>query len=140
MGDIDVSRFESGHGGSGAQPRSIGSYVVQIANRPLPHSGQLDILNSSSRFASQINVKQGHGLVPIKDRRDQEGHELAGLLRGISLSGDVQRVDWSTRFIRSDKVNLSADIPDILIRLNIDADSRKETLKRQLGPTKKIGI
>jgi len=47
--------------------------------------------------------------------------------------------DWSSRFIRPGKVNLSADIPDILTRLNIDAESWKETLQRLLGPTKKIG-
>jgi REP element-mobilizing transposase RayT len=101
--------------------------------------GQLDTLKTSSRYASQINVEQGHWLFPIEDRRDQDGHGLAGLLRGISLSGYVQLVDWSSRLIRPGKVNLSADIPDILTRLNIDAESWKETLQRLLGPTKKIG-
>jgi hypothetical protein len=61
---------------------------------------QHDTLKSSSRYASQINVEQGHWLFPIEDRRDQNGHGLAGLLRGFSLSGSVQRVDWSSRFIR----------------------------------------
>jgi len=78
-------------------------------------------------------------LFPIEDRRDQDGHGLAGVLRRISLSGDVQLVDWSSHLIRPGKVNLSADIPDILSRLNIDVKSWKETLQRLLVPTKKIG-
>jgi len=101
--------------------------------------GQLDTLKTSSRYASQINVERGHWLFPIEDRRDQDGQGLAGLLRGISLSGYVKLVDWSSRLIRPGKVNLSAEIPDILTRLNIDAEGWKETLQRLLGSTKKIG-
>jgi len=96
-------------------------------------------LKSSSRYASQINIEQGHWLFPIEDRRDQDGHGLAGLLRGISLPGYVQLVDWPSRLVRPGKVKLSADTPDILTRMNIDAESWKETLQRLLGPTKKIG-
>jgi hypothetical protein len=78
-------------------------------------------------------------LFPIEDRRDQDGHGLAGVLRRISLSGDVQLVDWSSHLIRPGKVNRSAEFPGILSRLNIDAESWKETLQRLLGRTKKIG-
>jgi hypothetical protein len=48
-------------------------------------------------------------------------------------------VDWSSRLIRSGKVSLSAQIPDILTRLEIDAGSWRATLEKLIGTRKFIG-
>jgi hypothetical protein len=61
------------------------------------------------------------------------------LLRGVSLSGYLQTVDWSRRLLCPGKVYPSAAVPDILSRLQIDATEWKSTLEKLLGSTKKIG-
>ena len=101
--------------------------------------GQLETLRGGSPYASKVNCEKGHWLLPIEDRRDQNGNGLAGLIRGVSLSGYLQLVDWSSRLIRPGKVSLPDTVPDILTRLNIDADSWTATLGKLLGSTKKIG-
>jgi REP element-mobilizing transposase RayT len=101
--------------------------------------GKLATLQGDSRYASKVNFEQGHWLFPIEDRRDPNGNGLAGMLHGISLSGYVQLVDWSSRLIRPGKVSLSAHVPDILTRLRIDAGSWKATLEKLIGATKSTG-
>jgi hypothetical protein len=101
--------------------------------------GKLETLQGESRYASKINVEKGFWLLPIEDRRDPNGRGLTGMLQGISLSGYVQLVDWSSRLIRPDKVSLSAIVPDILTRLEIDAESWKATLQKLIGTTKFVG-
>ena len=101
--------------------------------------GKLETLKTDSRYTAKVNVEQGNWLFPIKDRRDQNGNGLAGLMRGISLAGYLHLVDWSSRLIRPGKANLSSTVPEILTRLGIDTESWKETLHRLLGPNKKIG-
>jgi hypothetical protein len=43
------------------------------------------------------------------------------MLQGVSFSGFLQLVDWSSRLIRPRKVSLSAVVPDILTQLQIDS-------------------
>lgn len=101
--------------------------------------GLLETLQSSSRSASVVNVERGHWLFPIEDRRDPQGQGLAGMLRGISLSGYLQLVDWSSRLIRPGKASLSNVVPDILTRLQVTPESWIETLGKLFGPAKTIG-
>lgn len=102
-------------------------------------AGKLDTLRGGTPYASKLNVEQGHWLLPIEDRRDPNGNGLAGMLHGISLSGYLQLIDWSSRLLRPGKVNLSATIPDILTRLQIDPDSWQATLEKLIRTTKYVG-
>jgi len=61
------------------------------------------------------------------------------MLHNISLSGYLQLIDWSSRLIRPGKVNVSANVPDILTRLQINADSWKATLEKLITTTKYVG-
>ena len=61
------------------------------------------------------------------------------MLRGVSLAGYLQLIDWSSRLIRSGKVNLSTDVPHILTRLQINAESWQATLEKLIKTTKFVG-
>jgi len=103
-------------------------------------NGTLDtLLRNRSRYSSQVNVETGHWLFPIEDRRDSNGLGLAGMLRGMPLSGYLQLVDWSSRMLRPGKVNLTTAVPDILTRLQVTPDGWLQTLGKLLGPNKKLG-
>ena len=101
--------------------------------------GKLETLLGGSPYASRSNFEKGHWLFPIEDRRDPSGNGLAGILHGISLTGYLQLLDWSSRLIRPGKVTVSDAVPDILTRLQIDAGSWKSTLEKLVGSRKKIG-
>ncbi|MDB6057484.1 MAG: hypothetical protein JWO95_1328 [Verrucomicrobiales bacterium] len=101
--------------------------------------GQLNTLRGDSPAASQVNVEAGQWLFPIEDRRNQNGQGLAGLLPDLSLTGYLQLVDWSSRRVRPGKVSLSAHVPNILTRLQIDVADWKATLEKLLGSTKQVG-
>jgi REP element-mobilizing transposase RayT len=101
--------------------------------------GKLETLQDDSRDSSKTNVEKGLWLFPIEDRRNPNGKGLAGMLHGISLSSYMQLVDWSSRLIRPGKVSLTAGIPDILTRLQIDGGSWKSTLEKLIGSKKFVG-
>ncbi|MDB5384530.1 MAG: hypothetical protein JWM11_176 [Planctomycetaceae bacterium] len=101
--------------------------------------GKLETLLGGSPYASRSNIAKGHWLFPIQDRRDPQGNGLAGILHGISLTGYLQLLDWSSRLIRPGKLTVSDDVPDILTRLQIDSESWKSTLEKLVGSRKKIG-
>lgn len=61
-------------------------------------------------------------------------------MRGVSLSGYLQRIDWSSRLIRPGKVSLGTDVPHILTRLRIDATSWQATLENLIKTTKFVGM
>ena len=52
--------------------------------------GKLDALHGGSPYASKVNVEKGHWLLPIEDRRDQNGNGPSGMMHNISLSGYLQ--------------------------------------------------
>ena len=101
--------------------------------------GHLDPLRGESPYHSKANAERGHWLLPIEDRRDKNGNGLVGMLRGVSLSGYLQLIDWSSRLIRPRKVNLTADVPHILTRLRIDATSWQGTWEKLIKTTKFVG-
>ncbi|MDB5388891.1 MAG: hypothetical protein JWM11_4537 [Planctomycetaceae bacterium] len=99
----------------------------------------METLLGGSPYASRSNIEKGHWLFPSEDRRDPQGNGLAGILHGISLTGYLQLLDWSSRLIRPGKQSLSASVPDILTRLQIDAEGWKATLEKLVGGAKRVG-
>jgi hypothetical protein len=49
------------------------------------------------------------------------------MLHGISSTGYLQLIDWSSRLIRRGKVNLLESVPSILSRLQTDATTWQAT-------------
>ncbi|MDB5384816.1 MAG: hypothetical protein JWM11_462 [Planctomycetaceae bacterium] len=90
----------------------------------------METLLGGSPYASRSNLEKGHWLFPIEDRRDPQGNGLAGILHGISLTGYLQLLDWSSRLIRPGKITVPDAVPNILTRLQIDAGSWKSTLEK----------
>ena len=113
---------------------SLNSRVEYCAAR-----GKLEKLREGSPYVSKVQLERGHWLFPIEDQRDGQGEGLAGMLQGISLTGYVQLVDWSSRLLRSGKQSVAADAPPILARLQIDATAWQATLEKLTRSTKKVG-
>jgi REP element-mobilizing transposase RayT len=101
--------------------------------------GQLDRLREGSPYVSKMQLEKGHWLFPIEDKRDSNGHGLAGMLHGISLTGYLQLLDWSSRLVRPGKAHVAAGAPPLLSRLQIDAASWQATLEKLFSGTKKVG-
>lgn len=101
--------------------------------------GKLDKLRAGSPYFSKVQLEKGHWLFPIEDKRDVNGDGLAGMLKGISLTGYLQLVDWSSRMVRPGKARIGAEVPSILARLQIDATAWQATLGKLVTTTKKIG-
>jgi REP element-mobilizing transposase RayT len=102
-------------------------------------TGKLDQLRSGSPYASKGQLEKDHWLFPIEDKRGPSGTGLAGMLRGLSLTGYLQLVDWSSRLVRPGKAKVAADAPPLLARLQIDAAGWQATLQRLARSTKKVG-
>ena len=101
--------------------------------------GKLDKLRAGSPYFSKVQLEKGHWLFPIEDKRDANGDWLAGRLKGISLTGYLQLVDWSSRLVRPGKARVGEDAPAILARLQIDAAGWQATLEKLVRCTKKVG-
>ena len=61
------------------------------------------------------------------------------MLKGISLTGYLQLVDWSSRLVRPGKARVAGDAAAILARLQIDAAGWQATLEKLVRSTKKVG-
>ena len=101
--------------------------------------GKLDKLREGSPYFSKVQLEKGHWLFPIEDKRDANGDGLAGMLKGISLTGYLQLVDWSSRLVRPGKARVAEDAAAILARLQIDAAGWQATLEKLVRCTKKVG-
>ena len=101
--------------------------------------GKLDKLREGSPYVSKVHLEKDHWLFPIEDKRDPNGHGLAGMLQGISLTGYLQLVDWTSRMVRPGKARVTAETPALLSRLGIDTHGWQATLEKLLGPTKRVG-
>ena len=73
------------------------------------------------------------------DKRDQDGNGLAGMLHGISLTGYLQLLDWSSRLVRPGKARLADDAPPLLSRLRIEAAGWQAALQKPLSDSKRVG-
>ena len=100
--------------------------------------GKLDKLRAGSPYVSQVQLEKGHWLFPIEDQRNGRGEGLAGMLHGISLTGYLQLVDWSSRLVRPGKQSVAKEAPAILARLQIDATGWQATLEKLVRSTKKL--
>ena len=101
--------------------------------------GQLDQLRQASPYVSKAAFENGHWLFPIEDKRDPQGAGAAGMVHGLSLTGYLQLVDWSSRLIRPGKSRVSAEAPALLSRLQIDVSGWQATLEKLVRMTKRIG-
>ena len=101
--------------------------------------GKLDKLREGSPYVSKVLLEKDHWLFPIEDKRDPNGNGLAGMLHGISLTGYLQLVDWTSRLVRPGKARVSAETPALLTRLGIDAQGWQATLEKLLSNTKRVG-
>ena len=101
--------------------------------------GKLDKLRAGSPYFSRVQLEKGHWLFPIEDKRAASGDGLAGLLKGISLTGYLQLVDWSSRLVRPGKSRIAKETPAILARLQIDATGWRGTLEKLVRSTKQVG-
>lgn len=101
--------------------------------------GKLDNLRNGSPYTSKVHLEKDHWLFPIEDKRDPNGKGSAGMLHGISLTGYLQLVDWTSRLVRPGKARVSVGAPALLSRLGIDADGWQATLDKLLGGAKQVG-
>jgi hypothetical protein len=121
---------------------SVKSRVDHSVDHRVDHcavQGKLEALQKNSPYFSKVNCERGHWLFPTEDCRDPNVVGLAGMLQGISLTGYLQLIDWSSRLIRPGKVNLPQSVPSILNRLQTDATTWQATLEKLLGPNQQIG-
>lgn len=124
---VAVSPEKSGH-------TSLKSRIDHCAAK-----GKLDELRTGSPYKAKTSLEKDHWLFPIEDRRDSKSLGLAGMLRGISLTGYLQLVDWSSRLVRPGKARVATDAPPLLSRLRIDSVSWQATLDKLVSSTKKVG-
>lgn len=101
--------------------------------------GKLDKLREGSPYVSKVHFEKDHWLFPIEDKRDPQGDGLAGMLQGLSLTGYLQLVDWSSRLVRPGKSRVAPDAPPLLSRLHIDAHGWQATLQKLAGSAKRVG-
>ncbi len=101
--------------------------------------GKLDKLREGSPYVSKVQLEKGHWLFPIEDKRDAQGTGLVGMLKGISLTGYLQLVEWSSRLVRPGKSRVATEAPAILARLKIEATGWQATLEKLVRSTKKVG-
>ncbi|MDB5338527.1 MAG: hypothetical protein JWN70_4146 [Planctomycetaceae bacterium] len=102
-------------------------------------TGKLEKLREGSAYVSRVQFEKDHWLFPIEDKRDPNGIGIAGMLHGISLTGYLQLVDWSSRLVRPNKARVDAEAPALLARLRIDARGWQATLEKLVRSTKKVG-
>lgn len=101
--------------------------------------GHLDKLRDGSPYSSKTQLEKDHWLFPIEDKRDPNGTGSEGMLHGISLTGYLQLVDWTSRLVRPGKARVTDDQPALLSRLHINPQVWQATLRKLLGDTKLVG-
>ena len=82
--------------------------------------------------------REDHWLCPIENR-SRRGAKRIGMLEGLSLTGYLKLLDWSSRLLRSEKKSVSRVAAPLLERLRIDADSWEATLRRFFSGHKLVG-
>ena len=125
--------------GVAATPEKSPHTSVKARVEHCASQGKLDKLREGSPYVSKVHLEKDHWLFPIEDKRDPNGHGLAGMLHGISLTGYLQLVDWTSRLVRPGKGRVAAETPALLSRLGIDAHGWQATLEKLLGTTKRVG-
>lgn len=125
--------------GTAATPEKSPNTSLKLRVEHCAHQGQLDKLREGSPYVSKVQFEKDHWLFPIEDKRDPNGNGLAGMLRGISLTGYLQLVDWTSRLVRPGKARVAAEAPALLARLGIGPHGWQATLETLLGRTKQIG-
>jgi hypothetical protein len=86
-------------------------------------------------FAVMDNHEHDQWLCPIENR----GAKRTGMLEGLSLTGYLKLLDWSSQLLRSGKKGVSREAAPLLERLRIDADSWQARLRRFFSGEKLVG-
>lgn len=98
--------------------------------------GTLDMVQEGNRYTLPENVEQGSWLLPIEQKH---GADSRGMLPGLSLTGYLEVLDWSSRALRPGKAHVAKEAPPILERLKIGECAWLATLQRLFGPVKTSG-
>ena len=133
---IDLNPFADG---LAATPEKSPHTSLRARVAHVKAQGQLDQLREGSPYVSKVPLEHGHWLLPIEDKRDPNGTGSPGMVHGLSLTGYLQLVDWSSRLVRPGKSHISAETPALLKRLQIDASGWQATLEKLVHATKRVG-
>jgi len=101
--------------------------------------GRLDKLREASPTTSKVNFEKGGWLLPIEDRRDSQGKGTTGMLKGISLAGYTQLLEWSSRILRPGKSKTMPPMPSVLASMKIDPNEWRVALTKLTTGEKKYG-
>ena len=110
---------------------SIKSRIDQCAA-----NGTLEVVQQGNRYSLPENVEQGSWMLPIEQKH---GSDTRGMLPGLSLTGYLEVLDWSSRALRPGKAHVAEEAPPILDRLKIGECAWLATLQRLFGPVKTSG-
>ncbi len=112
---------------------SVKSRVEHVKSK-----GRLQAVTNDSPYVGSRDHEHDHWLCPIEDR-SRRGAKRVGMLDGLSLTGYLKLLDWSSRLLRSGKKVVSRAAAPLLERLRIDADHWETTLRRFFSGEKLVG-
>jgi hypothetical protein len=112
---------------------SVKSRVEHVKSK-----GRLGAVTSDSPYVGSRDHEHDHWLCPIEDR-SRRGAKRTGMWEGLSLTGYLKLLDWSSRLLRSGKKGVPRAAAPLLERLRIDADSWAATLQRFFSGEKLVG-
>ena len=112
---------------------SVKSRVEHVKSK-----GRLEAVTSDSPYVGSRDHEHDHWLCPIENR-SRRGAKRIGMLEGLSLTGYLKLLDWSSRLLRSGKKSVSRAAAPLLERLHIDAASWEATLRRFFSGEKLVG-
>ena len=124
--------------GKSAVPEKSEHTSVKSRVEHVRAKGRLPAVTSDSPYIGSRDHEHDHWLCPIENR-SRRGAKRIGMLEGLSLTGYLKLLDWSSRLLRSGKKSVSRVAAPLLERLRIDADSWEATLRRFFSGHKLVG-
>lgn len=112
---------------------SVKARIEHVASK-----GRLAAVTSDSPYVGSRDHEHDQWLCPIENR-SRRGAKRIGMLEGLSLTGYLKLLDWSSRLLRSGKKEVSREAPALLERLRIDTNSWQATLRRFFSAEKLVG-
>jgi len=96
--------------------------------------GAMDKLKAARQSAAMGcnalgGLEEEHWLCPIQDRRAR-GAQRAGMFEGFSLGSYLLVVDYTSRRLRPGKASVPREVEEILSRLDSDAETWSDRIKR----------
>ena len=124
--------------GKSALPEKSAHTSVKSRVDHVKSKGRLAAVTSDSPYVGSRDHEHDHWLCPIENR-SRRGAKRIGMLEGLSLTGYLKLLDWSSRLLRSGKKAVSRAAAPLLERLHIDASSWEATLRRFFSGDKLVG-